>query len=111
MIVQARITDKLTAAFAPVALIIDNQSDQHAGPPGRESHFKVVVVSDAFVGKPLVGRHRAINGALDSLLGPRLIHALAIHAYTPAEWTARGESFPESPPCLGGSKHEARARH
>jgi stress-induced morphogen len=105
------IHDLLVEAFTPAALEVIDESGNHSVPKGAESHFKVVVVSDAFVGRPLVGRHRAINVALDSLLGPKLIHALAIHAYTPAEWTARGESFPASPPCLGGSKHEARARH
>jgi stress-induced morphogen len=102
------IHDLLIEAFAPAALEVIDESGNHSVPEGSESHFKVVVVSAAFDGKALVGRHRAINAALDSLLGPKLIHALAIHAYTPAEWSARGHSFPASPPCLGGSKHERR---
>jgi len=32
-------------------------------------------------------------------------HALALHTYTPEEWAAQG-SAPESPTCLGGSKHD-----
>lgn len=103
MIVQARITDKLTAAFAPVALVVDNQSDQHSGPPGRESHFKVVIVSPSFAGQSLVQRHRAVNTALADELREG-VHALAIEALTPEQWTARGGAIAPTPPCLGGSK-------
>ncbi len=102
------IHDLLVGAFAPAALEVLDESKNHSVPKGAESHFKVVVVSDAFEGKALVARHRLVNAALDSMIGTKTIHALAIHAYTPAEWTARGQSFPASPPCLGGSKHEAR---
>lgn len=103
MSTQARITDKLIAAFAPVALVVDNQSDQHSGPPGRESHFKVVVVSDTFTGQSLVQRHRAVNTVLADELRAG-VHALAIEALTPAQWTARGGAIAPTPPCLGGSK-------
>lgn len=103
MSVHATISAKLTAAFAPVALVVDNESDNHSGPRGRETHFKVVVVSDAFAGQSLVQRHRAVHSALaDELRGG--VHALAIEAFTPDQWTARGGVIAESPPCLGGSK-------
>ena len=105
---RERIHDLLVEAFAPVALEVIDESRNHSVPKGAESHFKVVVVSEAFAGKPALARHRAVHAAVDELLSAKRIHALAIHAYTPAEWTARGESFPASPPCLGGSKHEAR---
>ena len=44
-----------------------------------ESHFKVVVVSEVFEGKRLVGRHQAVNRAVmeeDGTLGFRT-HAVA----------------------------------
>jgi BolA protein len=49
-----------------------------------ETHFQVVVVSDAFKGKSRVDRHRTING----LLAPELaagVHALSIDAKAPGE--------------------------
>ena len=68
-----------------------------------KSHFKVTIVSDAFAGRRLVERHRAVNDTLaGELSGP--VHALSLHALTPDEWFARGGAVPESPPCLGGSK-------
>jgi BolA protein len=101
--VETRITAKLTVAFEPAALIVDNQSDQHAGPPGRETHFKVVVVSDKFAGQGLVQRHRAINSTLAEELRSG-VHALAIEAFTLEQWKDRGGAIAESPPCLGGPK-------
>ncbi len=103
MIVETAITEKLREAFVPGALLVENQSDQHSGPRGRETHFKVVVVSERFAGLSLVQRHRAVNATLaEELRGG--VHALSIEALTPEQWLARGGAVLESPPCLGGSK-------
>jgi BolA protein len=75
----------------------------HSVPPGSESHFKVTLVSDAFEGRRLLERHRAVNAALADELRDS-VHALALHTLTPEEWFARGGAVPASPPCLGGSK-------
>jgi BolA protein len=95
MAVEDIIRDKLTKAFAPASLIIENESAKHAGHTGArdhlgrvtgETHFRVVVVSAAFEGKSPVDRHRQINAVLrDELAGP--VHALAIKALTPDEAT------------------------
>lgn len=107
MSVQALIEQKLTSAFAPVALDVVNESYMHSVPPGSETHFKVVVVSDQFEGKRAVARHQAIYKALaEEVQGP--VHALAIHTYTPAEWQEAKGSAPLSPACRGGSKADAR---
>ncbi len=103
MTVTSSIHDKLVAALQPVALEVINESHMHKGGRGKETHFKVVVVSDAFDGKPLVQRHRLVNEALAEEFRSG-VHALSIHAYTPAQWTARGGDIPKSPPCLGGGK-------
>ena len=81
-----------------------NESMNHAGYfDGKESHFKLTIVSDAFEGKRLVARHQLVYALANSLLTSQggQIHALAIHAYTPTEW--RGQS-PESPLCAGQNK-------
>ncbi|VAW65126.1 Cell division protein BolA [hydrothermal vent metagenome] len=102
MSVEDDITEKLQALLAPLYLQISNESHMHNVPPGAESHFKVVAVSDTFNGKMLVARHRLINKALaEELEGP--IHALSLHTMTADEWAEKGEA-PESPPCLGGGK-------
>ncbi len=101
--VAAAIEGKLVAAFAPVSLVIENQSDSHSGPRGRETHFKVVVVSTRFAGLALVQRHRLVNQSLADELRSG-VHALSIEALTPEQWEARGGAVMTSPPCLGGSK-------
>jgi BolA protein len=101
--VEAAITEKLREAFAPAELRVENQSDQHSGPRGRETHFKVVIVSERFDKQSLVQRHRMVNATLaEELRGG--VHALSIEALTPAQWSARGGAVAASPPCLGGSK-------
>jgi len=101
--VQSSIEQALSDLLAPVHLDVLNESHMHSGPPGRESHFKVVVVSEAFDGTNRVKRHRAVNSACKPMLEAGL-HALSILAWTPAEWAERGGSVPESPLCQGGSK-------
>ena len=103
MTVQAIIEQKLANDFKPLHLEVINESNNHNVPEGSESHFKVVVVSPAFEGKNLLGRHRLINATLaDELKG--VIHALAIHTYTEDEWKETSGGAPMSPPCLGGGK-------
>jgi BolA family transcriptional regulator, general stress-responsive regulator len=98
---RARLHDALVDALVPAALEILDESDRHRGRAGTESHFKIVVVSDAFAGTTLVARHRSVHRVVADEFEAGL-HALSIFAYTPAEWTARGEAIPSSPPCRGG---------
>lgn len=82
------ITKKLTEAFAPESLRVEDESHRHAGHaghrPGGESHYRIHIVSEAFRGKGRVERHRAINAALAQELAGG-VHALAIHASAPGE--------------------------
>lgn len=102
MSVAELINDKVVDELTPIYLDVINESDNHNVPAGSESHFKLVIVSDAFDGKSLVQRHRQLNNLLaDQLAGP--IHALSLHTHTPDEWQKRGGAVPDSPPCRGGS--------
>jgi BolA protein len=100
---QQSIQEKLSAALAPVHLDVENESRMHNVPAGWETHFKVVIVSDAFEGLGLVDRHRRVNAALADELKTGL-HALTIRALTPTQWSVEGAAGFQSPPCLGGSK-------
>jgi BolA protein len=97
-----RIEVLLGEHLAPLVLQVEDESHRHS--KGLETHFKVVVVSERFVGANALARHRAVHAALSELLAPKLIHALSIHAHSPDEWIASGGSVPASPSCLGGSK-------
>ena len=93
---------KLTEGLAPAHLAVTNESSMHNVPPGSETHFRVLVVTDAFSSRSKVARHRMIHRLLGDDLESGL-HALAIDALTPAEWQERDERASVSPKCLGGS--------
>ena len=82
------ISRKLTEAFAPQSLKVEDESHCHEGHaghrPGGQTHFRVYIVSNAFKGKSRVERHRMVNGILSSELAGG-VHALAIHAAAPGE--------------------------
>ncbi len=104
--VQETIAAKVSASLAPTHLEVVNESHMHNVPPGSESHFKLVIVSDRFEGAPLVRRHRMVNEVLAKELREDL-HALALQTLTASEWVRRGGRTPSSPECLGGGKAEA----
>jgi len=101
MTIQTQIEEKLQT-LSPDHFEVINESASHNVPPGSESHFKLIVVSQAFEGKSLINRHKLINQLLaEELQGP--VHALSMHTLTPPEWFEKYGKIPESPPCMGGS--------
>ncbi len=103
MSVQQSIQQQLETALTPVHLEVVNESHMHSVPPDSETHFRVVVVSELFVGERKVARHQRVYQLLaEQLQGP--VHALALHTYAPDEWRDRAAAAPVSPDCLGGSK-------
>jgi len=85
---QTEMDQLLSAAFAPTNLEVINDSASHHGHSGDdgsgESHFTVVIVSEAFTGKSRLERQRMVNRALGDIPGTR-VHALAIRAFAPGE--------------------------
>lgn len=80
----------------PSFLTVINESAGHGGYyPGKESHFKVIVVSEQFAELRSVQRHQKIYAAAGDLLSPGKIHALAIHAFVADEWVGQDTSSPE----------------
>lgn len=83
-----RIAARLSQAFASADLTIRDESHLHAGHAGvdaaGETHFRLRIVSPAFVGTSRVARHRQIMTLLADEFATGL-HALAIEARTPEE--------------------------
>ncbi len=75
--------------LSPLTLEVYDDSHEHAGHAGAKErgggHFQVILVSDQFEGKNQVARHRMIYQAVSDLMRDK-IHALAIQAYTSAEF-------------------------
>ena len=91
---------KITNAIAPTHLEVINESHLHNVPPGSESHFKLVIVTNVFEGLSKVKRHQQINGLLaDELKGS--IHALSMQTLTPNEWSKSNNTVTTSPDCMG----------
>lgn len=89
------------AALQPEHLQVLDESHMHSR--GLETHYKAVIVSQAFTGLNSVKRHQKVYATLGELMGQ--FHALALHTYTPEEWAQQGMA-PDSPTCRGGSKHD-----
>ena len=79
--------DAALRALAPVRLEVIDDSHKHAGHEGARDgrgHFTVVVVSEKFIGRAPLARHRMVYAAVGDLMQTD-IHALAIDARTPEE--------------------------
>ncbi|MFV0276311.1 MAG: BolA family protein [Parahaliea sp.] len=105
MSVQQQIEAVLGEALNPEFLDVANESHMHSVPLNSETHFRVVLVSEAFVDQRKVARHQRVYGLLARQLeGP--VHALALQLYTPHEWCEREREIRSSPDCMGGSQQE-----
>jgi BolA protein len=104
MNIQSQIDMSINDEVDVYHMTLENESYMHNVPEGSESHFKLVLVSNAFEGKRLVQRHQLIYGILQTVMTK--IHALAMHLYTVEEWEERHLLAPSSPKCHGGEKVE-----
>lgn len=84
----ARLTAALTRDFAPTVLRVVDDSARHAGHAGHrpegETHYDVLLVSDAFRGLSRVERSRAVHAALRPEFADGM-HALSLTLRTPEE--------------------------
>lgn len=85
--VKEKIEEELEDAHVKVA----DLSDQHAEDGG---HFRVVVISQEFEGKPTVKQHQRVYNVLSKDLEGEdaPIHALGLQTYTPDRWNEMVES-------------------
>ncbi|KAI1114913.1 bola protein [Nemania sp. NC0429] len=86
------IRTKVTEALSPSRLEIFNDSHKHAhhkpmqNSTSRETHFRLVITSDAFRAKMQPARHRLVYGLLrDEMAADGGIHALQLRTMTPEE--------------------------
>ena len=86
--VADRLRTSLEDALRPMRLEIIDESARHHGHAGArpegETHFRLLIVSEAFSGRSRIERQRMVHAAAAELLRSR-IHALSIQALTPEE--------------------------
>lgn len=87
-----RVIQQINEALKPTSLEIFNDSDKHAhhkameGSQSKETHFRLIITSEAFKSKPQPARHRMIYALLkEELDRPGGIHALQLRTRTPEE--------------------------
>ena len=93
----ARMRARITERFAPQRLELDDESARHAGHAGvreaggagGETHYALLVVSEAFAGLSRVQRSRLVHEALDTEFRGGL-HAMSLTLRTPSEQEAAG---------------------
>ena len=87
----ARLEAVLTQAFSPVLLRVEDDSARHAGHagarPSGETHYNVLLVSEAFRGMPRLTRSRAVHATLAAEFADGM-HALSLTLRTPEEAAA-----------------------
>lgn len=83
--VEALLRERL-APLQPIHFELTDDSHLHAGHAGaREGgHYRLTIVSAAFIGKNTVARHREVFSLVGDLMRSK-IHALGIKARTPDE--------------------------
>jgi BolA protein len=82
---EQRLRARLEARFAPLELIIEDESHRHAGHAGAaggHGHFRVRIVAEAFRGLSPLARHREVYAAVGDLMQTD-IHALRLEATAP----------------------------
>ncbi len=84
---QQTLHSRLETAFSPEHLEVTDESARHAGHAGAreggESHFAILIVSEAFAGKPRIERQRMVHKAIKEEM--QRIHALSILPLAPGE--------------------------
>lgn len=100
MKIQDALKSKIESALSPVVLTIENESHKHSSGLGAESHFKVLVVSDAFKGVSRVERQRVVFDLLAQEM--KVIHALSLRLLT-LEESAKDSVF-VTPNCQSKNK-------
>lgn len=96
-----RMLSQLQGAFDTKTVLLSDDSAQHKGRKGTESHFRIQIVSSKFQNLSLVKRHRLVQAAVEPEFAAGL-HSLSIEAYDPKEWSSKVETELQKPPnCLG----------
>ncbi|WP_049237754.1 BolA/IbaG family iron-sulfur metabolism protein [Moraxella canis] len=76
-------------AQALIELLRPHFTDAHIDAVNEGNKFELLIVDDAFEGKRLVARQQMIYALVNEHIQSGAMHALTIHALTPAEYAAK----------------------
>jgi len=83
----SEIKRRLTVAFEPETLGVDDESYLHEGHEGAKDgrgHFRILIIAKAFTDKSMLERHRMVYRVMEEMMRTD-IHALSIDAWSPEE--------------------------
>jgi BolA protein len=91
-LIEKSIRQKLTAALNPLTMDVVDESAKHAGHAGARhdkaspqgTHFRIKIISAAFMGLSRLERHRLVHDCLKAELADQ-VHALALSLLSPEE--------------------------
>lgn len=99
-----RIYDLIQNNLKPVHFELENESHTHSVPENSETHFRLFLVSNEFVGQTRVQRQQMVNELLKTEFQNGL-HAFTQRLLTENEYqTQAGQNEFVSPACHGGSR-------
>mmetsp|Transcript_26550 Transcript_26550/g.32138 ORF Transcript_26550/g.32138 Transcript_26550/m.32138 type:complete len:86 (-) Transcript_26550:252-509(-) len=81
--ISKTVEEKCSEKFQAEHCTCVDQSD------GCGTKLELTVISEQFQGTPLLARHRKINSVIKENGLMDRIHALTIHAWTPAQWKSK----------------------
>lgn len=87
---KTQIEELISRHIEPEHFEVTDESWQHGGGPEAQSHFKIVVVSNRFVGQKLLARHRVVQAILADIVAQ--VRAISLHTLTPEEWQNAAEN-------------------
>lgn len=99
MIRGQRIYSLIAQTYRAQHLDVVDESHLHAVPAGAQTHFKIIMVCDVFLGRTRVQRQQDLMSLLKAEFQTGL-HALSLQLLTPEEWDKQKGQVISSPECI-----------
>ena len=97
MNIKKELTKIIEKSFDVDTLKVIDESFKHKVPKGAQSHFKVIIISNDFIGKSQLERHKKVYLSVHDLM--QKIHALSLHTLTREEVQEENLDF-KTPDCV-----------
>jgi len=77
-------TEKAKQIKTSILEVVEGATVHIHDPDGQ--HFEAFVISESFIGVPLIKQHKIVMNALKERFATDEVHALALKTFTPEKW-------------------------